>query len=329
MELEMHVLQPSRLSWTMTFKAYIDHHLLMAHIRLTIADKLTDKTILITGCSSGIGIETARALKATSARLFLTARDLAKGRKALGDILEKDQVDLLHLDLNSLASVRKFAAEFLEASGNKLNILINNAGIMATPEATTADGFESQFGTNHLVKPALLSSSTPAFQSRLVSLSSMGHRYFAPKMDNLMLKGEYDANHAYAHSKTANIWFANEIERRYGDAGLHALSLHPGGIWTGLQIHTPAEMLEGYKKNELVQKYMKSTEQGAATTVWAAVAKVWEEKGGKYLEDCQISKPVPEGYQLLHTGYEKWAYDPENETKLWNMSNEWVKFEGE
>jgi NAD(P)-dependent dehydrogenase (short-subunit alcohol dehydrogenase family) len=292
---------------------------------------------LITGCSSGIGIETARALKATGARLFLTARDLTKGRKALGDILKPGQVDLLLLDLNSLASVRAFAAEFLQASGNKLNILINNAGIMATPEGTTEDGFESQFGTNHLahfllfqlIKPALLSSSSPQFQSRVVSVASMGHRYFAPKMDNLMLTGEYESNQAYANSKTANIYFANEIERRYGNQGLHALSLHPGGIWTGLQIHTPPEMMEGYKANEAVQKYMKSVEQGAATSVWAAIAKVWEGKGGKYLEDCQISPPVPEGYSLLDRGYEKWAFDAENEAKLWKLSNEWVGFKEE
>jgi NAD(P)-dependent dehydrogenase (short-subunit alcohol dehydrogenase family) len=292
---------------------------------------------LITGCSSGIGIETARALKATGARLFLTARDLTKGRKALGDILQPGQVDLLLLDLNSLASVRAFAAEFLQASGNKLNILINNAGIMATPEGTTEDGFESQFGTNHLahfllfqlIKPALLSSSSPQFQSRVVSVASMGHRYFAPKMDNLMLTGEYESNQAYANSKTANIYFANEIERRYGNQGLHALSLHPGGIWTGLQIHTPPEMMEGYKANEAVQKYMKSVEQGAATSVWAAIAKVWEGKGGKYLEDCQISPPVPEGYSLLDRGYEKWAFDAENEAKLWKLSNEWVGFKEE
>ncbi|KAH7414529.1 hypothetical protein DE146DRAFT_640600 [Phaeosphaeria sp. MPI-PUGE-AT-0046c] len=295
----------------------------------------TDKTILITGCSSGLGIETARALKTTGARLFLTARNLDKGREALGDILEPGRVDLLQLDLNSLASVRDFATEFLKSSDNKLNILINNAGIMATPEALTADGFESQFGTNHLahfllfqlVKPALLSSSSADFQSRVVALSSMGHRYFPPKIDNLMLKGEYNADRAYAHSKTANIWFANEIERRYGDKGLHAHSLHPGGIWTGLQIHTPAEMMKAYKANEEVAKYMKSVEQGAATTVWAAVAKVWEGKGGKYLDDCQIAPPAPEGYILFDSGYEKWAYDPENEAKLWKMSNEWVEFQ--
>lgn len=302
---------------------------------ICVIGNLADKTILITGCSSGIGIETARALKATGARLFLTARDLAKGLKALGDILEPGKVDLLLLDLNSLASVRICAAEFLEASGNKLNILINNAGIMATPESTTADGFESQFGTNHLahfllfqlVKPALLSSSTPDFQSRVVSVSSTGHRHFPPKMDNLMLKGEYEPNHAYAHSKTANIWFANGIERHYGDKGLHALSLHPGGMWTGLLVHTPPEVLDAWKENDVVNRYMKSGEQGAATTVWAAVGKVWEGKGGKYLEDCQVSQPVAEGFQVLDKGHEKWAYDPENETKLWKMSNEWVGFE--
>jgi NAD(P)-dependent dehydrogenase (short-subunit alcohol dehydrogenase family) len=296
-----------------------------------------NRTILITGCSSGLGIETARALKATGARLFLTARDLSKGRDALGDILEPGKVDLLLLDLNSLASVRTFASEFLQASGNKLNILINNAGVMLTPEGTTADGFELQFGTNHLahfllfqlVKSALLKSSTPDFQSRVVSVSSLGHRMMPPKMDNLMLTGEYEPNQGYANSKTANIYFANEIERHYGNRGLHALSLHPGGIWTGLQVHTPAETIQAFKANEALVKYMKSVEQGAATTVWAAVGKVWEGKGGRYLDDCQICPPAPEAHTLFEPGYAKWAYSPENEAKLWKLSNEWVRFKEE
>jgi NAD(P)-dependent dehydrogenase (short-subunit alcohol dehydrogenase family) len=287
---------------------------------------------LITGCSSGLGIETARILKATGARLFLTVRDLAKGHTALGDILESGRVDLLLLDLSSLESVRKCAAAFLEASGNKLNVLITNAGIMAKPEEKTADGFESQFGTNHLahflffqlLKPALLSSSTPAFQSRVVSLSSIAHRSCPPKMDNLMLRGEYDPIRAYAHSKTANIWFANEIERRYGDQGLHALSVHPGVIMTAIMDHGEVEK---YMVDEPFRNYMKSVEQGAATTVWAAIGKVWEGKGGKYLEDCQVSKPLKEGGDDLDAGYAKWAYDPENEAKLWKLSNEWVGFE--
>jgi NAD(P)-dependent dehydrogenase (short-subunit alcohol dehydrogenase family) len=249
--------------------------------------------------------------------------------------LSPGKIDLLHLDLDSLASVRTFATTFLTASNNKLNILINNAGVMVTPEGTTADGFETQFGTNHLahfllfqlLKPALIASATPSFGSRVVSVSSLGHRYFPPKMENLMLTGEYDANHAYAHSKTANIWFANEIERRYGAHGLHALSLHPGGIWTGLQVHVPAEHIAVWKSMPEVAKLMKTPEQGAATTVWAAVGKVWEGRGGRYLEDCQVSGPAREGYTVAEPGYEAWAYNAENEGKLWEMSNEWVGFE--
>lgn len=292
--------------------------------------------MLITGCSSGIGIETARALKATGAHVFVTARNISKGQKALSDILEPGKLDLLLMDLNSLASVRNFAAEFLKASEGKLNILINNAGVMATPEGTTEDGFETQFGTNHLahfllfqlLKPALLSSSTPSFNSRVVAVSSLAHRYNEPKLSNIMLTGEYEPNRAYSHSKTANIWFANEIERKYGSQGLHALSLHPGGIWTGLQEHV-AEQVAAWKEVPSVNLMMKSVEQGASTTVWAAVAKVWEGKGGRYLEDCQVSPPFPENGQILDHGYTKWAYDPESEAKLWEMSNEYVGFKEE
>ncbi|KAG9186812.1 hypothetical protein G6011_09920 [Alternaria panax] len=286
---------------------------------------LTDKTILITGCSSGLGIETARALATTGAYIFCTARSLDKGKKALAKILEPGRVELLHLDLESLSSVRAFATEFLNRSNNKLNILINNAGVMATPQSVTKDGFETQFGVNHLahfllfqlLKPALLASSTPTFASRVVAVSSKGHRYFAPDLSDMQLRepAAYDPKRAYAHAKTANIWFANYIDRHYGSQGIHALSLHPGGIWTGLQDHLPG------------MAAMKEMPAGAATTVWAAVGKVWEGKGGVYLDDCQVCPPVPQpSYELLDWGYEKWAYDVENEEKLWGMSNELVGF---
>jgi NAD(P)-dependent dehydrogenase (short-subunit alcohol dehydrogenase family) len=301
---------------------------------LTPAGQLTGKTVLITGCSAGIGIETARALKATGAHVFCTARNLEKGRSALSSLLEPGKLDLLHLDLNSLASVRAFAPVFLAASNNQLNILINNAGVMATPEGTTEDGFETQFGTNHLahfllfqlLKPALLAASTPELHSRVVVLSSLGHRSAPIDFDNVMLTGgAYDPWRAYAHSKTANIYMANEIERRYGAEGLHAVSLHPGGIWTGLQVHVPS-MKETLGHKPEVIAYMKSTEQGCATTVWAAVARCWEGKGGRYLEDCQISPPVPENHQMSDRGYTKWAFDAENEARLWKLSNELVGF---
>lgn len=245
-------------------------------------------------------------------------------------VLEPGKLDLELLDLNSLTSVRTFAKSFLEKTGNKLNILINNAGIMAIPEEKTEDGFEKQFGTNHLahfllfqlLKPALLSSSTPDFNSRVVAVSSLGHRYFDIDLDNLMLTGgAYDPNRAYAHSKIGNIYLANEIERRYGSHGLHAHSLHPGGIWTGLQAHLDTT---AWKADPKVHAYMKSPAQGAATTVWAAIAKCWEGKGGKYMDNCQIAPPTPEGAEITFPGYAEWAYNEEKAKKLWKMSNELV-----
>lgn len=301
-------------------------------IQLTISGKLTNKVVLITGCSSGIGIETARAMKATGAHVYATARSQAKGEEALGDILEPGKLDLLLLDLNSLASVRTFAKSFLEKTCGKLNILINNAGVMATPEGKTANGFETQFGTNHLahfllfqlLKPALLSSSTPTFNSRVVAVSSLGHRYNPPDFDNIMLEGgAYEPNRAYAHSKIANVYFANETERRYGSQGLHAFSLHPGGIWTGLQIHV-AEQVEMWKATPGVAEHMKSPAQGAATTVWAAVAKAFEGTGGVYLEDCGVAGPVDPQGPPIGPGYAPWAYNQENEERLWKISNKYV-----
>ena len=201
---------------------------------------------------------------------------------------------------------------------------------MEIPEEKTEDGFEKQFGTNHLghfllfqlLKPALLASSTPEFQSRVVSVSSLGHRYNDIDLDNIMLEGgAYVPSRAYAHSKIGNIYLANEIERRYGSRGLHATSLHPGGIWTGLQAHLDTS---AWKANPEVLAYMKSEAQGAATSVWAAVAKCWEGKGGKYLDNCQVAPPHDESTGLLGSGYAKWAFDEEKAKRLWHMSNRLV-----
>ncbi len=274
-------------------------------------------------------------MKATGAHVYATARNLAKGERALGDSLEPGKLELMLLDLNSLASVRSFAETFLKNTGGKLNILINNAGVMATPEGKTEDGFETQFGTNHLahfllfqlLKQALLSSSTPAFNSRVVVLSSMTHRYYEINFDNIMLTGgEYDPQHAYAHSKIANIYMANAIERRYGSQGLHANSLHPGGIMegSGLQVNIDESIMKAWMENPKITNYLKDTKQGAATTVWAAVAKCWEGRGGQYLEDCQVGPPCKKRFSFLDMGYEKWAFNRENEDRLWRMSNEYV-----
>ncbi|KAL7893166.1 hypothetical protein HDV63DRAFT_397885 [Trichoderma sp. SZMC 28014] len=293
-----------------------------------LVDKLSNKVILITGCSSGIGVETARALYLTGATLYLTARDTAMVKAALGDLTESPRVHVLHLDLNSLESVYA-CAETFKSKTARLNILIENAGVMACPEGRTADGFETQFGTNHLahfllfqlLRPTLLASSTPDFNSRVVIVASSAHYVTDVHFDNLNLENEYDPWKAYGQSKTANIWTANEIERRYCSKGLHAFSLHPGAIATNLLRHVDDDMKNGWQKNKYLDTYWKSPEQGAATSVWGALAKELEGKGGVYLDDCQIarahdaSKTGPYG-----PGYKPWAYNPEGEAKLWKVS---------
>lgn len=281
--------------------------------------KLTGKVAVITGTSSGIGVETARALALTGATLFLTARNLGKARSALSDVVDSENVHLVEMDLESFDSVRAAAAAILSKT-DKISILVNNAGVMAVPELEfTRDGHEMQFGTNHLahflffqlLKPALLAASTPDFQSRVVCVSSSAHRASGiHDSDNYNFqKGGYEPFASYGQSKTANIYMANELERRYGDRGLHATSLHPGGIWTDLSRHLSAETVAGFSK--ALEKVIKSPPQGAATSVWAAIGKQWEGTGGKYLLDCRVAGDedcVP------HT------YKPEDEIRLWRDS---------
>lgn len=222
---------------------------------------------------------------------------------------------------------------------------------MATPEGKTKDGFETQFGkfnsvfpnairfshsisgTNHLahfllfqlLKPALLASATPSFPSRVVSLTSFGHRMSAVRFDDYnFTKEDYVPWLAYGQSKTANIYFANHLERLYGSQNLHATSVHPGGIMTGLQIHVPE--LDAMTSEPGVREYMKNVEQGAATSVYAALSEEWKSKGGKYLSDCQEMGPF-KGDNAMATGddgYAKWAYDPAAEERLWKESLEMV-----
>ncbi|KAL0930116.1 oxidoreductase [Colletotrichum truncatum] len=286
-----------------------------------------DKVILITGCSSGLGVETARALAITGATLYLTARDLEKAKAALGDLAQSDRVHLLRLDLSSLASVRACATEF-NAKSSKLNIFIANAGVMMVPEGSTADGFETHLGTNHLahfllfelLKPLLLASSTTEFHSRAIFLSSIAHRTSEVNFDNLNLNSNYHPWVAYAQSKTANIWTANEIERRYGPRGLHSWSVQPGPTSTGLYRHMSEEDVAASRSDPALAKAFKSVAQGAATTVWAATAKVLEGKGGKYLEDCQISSPADPAAGPWAPGHALFAYDEQKEARLWTKS---------
>lgn len=303
-------------------------------------NQLKGKAIVITGVSSGLGIETVRALSVTGARFYLTARNLDKAMSALSGIFDADRMELIEMDQESLASVRAAAKKILDRT-DQVNILIANAGVMAVPTLQlTKDGHEMQFGTNHLshfllfelLKPALLAAATPDFHSRVVVVASSAHlRNGINASDNYNFqKGGYEPFKAYSQSKTANVYMANEIERRYGDQGLHATSLHPGGILTPLARHLPAEAMEAINTDVDLLKTLKDPEQGAATTVWAAVGKDWEGKGGRYLENCAEASITPTPGKLnngLSIGYATYAYDAEQANRLWVDSLKMVEMD--
>ncbi|KAL4996644.1 dehydrogenase with different specificitie [Aspergillus recurvatus] len=290
-----------------------------------VEGRLSGKVVLITGCSSGIGVETARALYHTGATIYVTTRNIDKAKAALSNLDDLSRVHFLELDLSRLDSVRACAEQF-KSKSSQLDILIENAGVMACPEARTADGFELQFGTNHLghfllfylLKDVLIHSSTPVFNSRVIVLSSCAHQIGSVHFDNLTLDGEYEPWKAYGQSKTANLWTAREIERRFGSQGLHSWAVHPGSIATELQRHVSSEVKQAWVDNKELARVWKDVEQGAATTVLAAISPELEGKGGLYLEDTQIAKPGAKGL----TGYADWAYEEEGPRRLWETSLE-------
>ncbi|ORY03750.1 short-chain dehydrogenase [Clohesyomyces aquaticus] len=289
------------------------------------------RVVLITGCSpGGLGPETAKAIHLTGADVYMTVRDLAKGTQIAEDILadgRSGKVEVIVMDLESLESLRTGAKEFLRRSGNKLNILINNAGVMACPKSTTLDGFERHLGTNHLghfylfhqVKAALLASASRSFNSRVISLSSAAHRRRTLNFDDLNSeKTEYDPILAYSDSKLANIYFANELDRLFQSQNLRALSVHPGGILTPLARYIPG--VEELVKDPVILKTMKNPAQGAATTVWAAIAKELEGKGGLYLDEVAVAELTSPDALYYAGGYATHAFDPEAESRLWEES---------
>lgn len=298
-----------------------------------LVGKLTGKTILITGGTAGLGLETARALYATGAHIFITSRSADKGIQAAKELSSPSglPVEAIEMQLDSFASIRSGAADFLRKS-NGLNIMICNAGVMMCPEGKTKDGFEVQFGVNHLshfllfqlLKDTLIKSSSPEFASRVISLSSCAHRGGPLRLHDYNFEQEpYNAGSAYGQAKTANLYFANELDRRFGTEGVHALSVHPGLIHTSLERHVVDNpMAQEFINNPETSNLWKSPEQGAATSVWAAIAKDWEGKGGRYLEDVREAEPWdPETEFPNHApGYAPHAYDNKAAAILWDDS---------
>ncbi|KAM0327371.1 hypothetical protein ACHAPQ_007423 [Fusarium lateritium] len=298
--------------------------------------KLVGKTALVTGVSSGIGIETARALATTGVKLFLTARNLDKAKQALADFWDPDQMELVHLELDSMDSVQAAARNIL-SKVEEISIYVANAGVMAIPELTlTADGFEEQFATNHLshfllfelLKPALMKASTPEFQSRVVVVSATAHRIhgIAASDDHNYEKGgasAYSPWGAYARSKAANVYMANEIERRYGSEGIHANSVAPGLVASGIGRYVPEEVMLSVISDRM--NHIQSLGQAAATTLMAAVGREWEGRGGVYLSHCVAAERGDDNDVSVSETYVTHTYSPENEERLWKDSLEMVK----
>ncbi|MDI2129778.1 SDR family NAD(P)-dependent oxidoreductase [Yinghuangia seranimata] len=284
---------------------------------------LAGRTAVVTGATSGLGLETARVLALAGAHVVLTARDAAKGEAALDAVREAAgapvSVEAGVLDLTSLASVREFAVRLLDRRPC-VDLLVNNAGVMATPFERTADGFELQFGTNHLGHFLLTNLLAPALlrgaPARVVNLSSAGHtasdiRWDDPNFEHT----DYHPWLAYGQSKTANVLFTVELDRRLAGRGVRAYAVHPGMIRTNLGRHMNREA--GAELQSKISRAnmpaMKSVPAGAATQVWAATAPELAEQGGLYLEDCGISdKHAP------------WARDAESAARLWTLSEELV-----
>ncbi|MGA2953147.1 MAG: SDR family NAD(P)-dependent oxidoreductase [Caulobacteraceae bacterium] len=292
---------------------------------------LTGKRILVTGASAGLGIETARALTAHGAKVVGAARDLEKARRVTAHI---PGVELIELDLASLASVRN-AADALNAAGEPFDVVIANAGVMACPKGVTADGFETQFGTNHLGHFVFVNRIAPLIRERLVNLSSAGHQFADVDLEDPNFETTpYVEFVAYGRSKTANILFAVEFDRRHRDRGVRATALHPGGIQTELGRHlTPdviQQLVEARRRAgrpvdqaELTSFQWKTIPQGAATSVWAAVVADPGEVGGRYCEDCHVAA-VTESSAGVTGGVRPYALDAERAKALWAKSEAMV-----
>ena len=290
---------------------------------------LSGTQALVTGVSAGLGVETARTLSAHGAKVVGTARDLSKGRRALHEAGAKD-VELVELDLANLDSVRT-AADQLAAAGSSFDLVIANAGVMATPFGHTVDGFETQFGTNHLGHFVLINRITPLIRAggRVVSLASSGHRFADVDLEDPNFENTpYDPYIAYGRSKTANVLFAVEFDRRHKARGIRATAVHPGGIMTELGRYQSDEQIKALLDAsglDLETFEWKTIPQGAATSVWAGVVGNADEVGGRYCENCHVTTNVTDGpIGVVAEGVRPYALNPERAQALWAKSEQMV-----
>ena len=302
---------------------------------------LRGKRILVTGVSAGLGVETARSLAAHGAQVVGAARDLDKAKAATAQVRQDAKAnggsfELIALDLGDLKSVRDCSNKILE-KGKPFDVVITNAGVMATPFTYTKDGFEMQFGTNHLGHFVLVNRIASLIRpgGRLINLSSAGHRYSNVDLqDPNFERTEYEPFVAYGRSKTANILFAVAFDKRHRGRGVRAAAVHPGGIQTELGRYSEPGRIEKViaQINEQLAAegkgpfQWKTIPQGAATSVWAGVVAPADEIGGRYCENCHVGNIVPDNATItvVTEGVRAYALDPTNAEALWKKSEEMV-----
>ena len=297
---------------------------------------LRGKRILVTGVSAGLGVETARTLAAHGAQVVGAARDLTKAKAATQSVRDQAAagggLELVELDLASLASVRA-CADALVAAARPFDLIIANAGVMACPKSQTSDGFETQFGTNHLGHFVLVNRIASLLKpgARLVNLASSGHRFSDVDLEDPNFDHTpYTEFGAYGRSKTANILFAVEFDRRHKARGVRATAVHPGGIHTELARHMQPEALEkllaevnatAAASGEPAFAW-KTVPQGAATSVWSGIVAAADAVGGRYCEDCHVAE-LTEG-EGLRSGVRSYALDAARAKALWAKSEQMV-----
>ncbi|MET7805285.1 SDR family NAD(P)-dependent oxidoreductase [Micromonospora chersina] len=288
---------------------------------------LTGRRAVVTGGASGIGVETARALAAAGADVTLAVRNPEAGQRAAAEITGttgNDRILVAPLDLADLGSV----ATFVRTWDGPLHMLVNNAGIMASPEMRTEQGWEMQFATNHLghfaLATGLYRSLAAAEGARIVSVSSAAHLRSPVVFEDIHFRQRpYDPWEAYGQSKTANVLFAVDATRRWADDGIFTNALMPGAIRTNLQRYISEEELDRMRtQSGGGAAYWKTPEQGAATSVLVAASPLVAGVGGRYFEDCQEAGPNQPG---TRTGYAPYARDPQAAERLWEVSEEHLR----
>jgi NAD(P)-dependent dehydrogenase (short-subunit alcohol dehydrogenase family) len=302
---------------------------------------LRGKRILVTGVSAGIGVETARSLTAHGAQVVGAARDLAKAETATIEVRKAaaangGSFELIELDLANLKNIRA-AADRLLAKNEPFDVVIANAGIMATPFSLTMDGFETQFGTNHLGHFVFVNRIAPLIRTggRLINLSSAGHRFSNVDLDDPNFeRTPYDPFVAYGRSKTANILFAVGFDQRHRKRGVRAAAVHPGVIKTELARYVDPARIQGMIEQMTKQLadegkspfQWKTIPQGAATSVWAGVVSPADEIGGRYCENCHVSQLVADHVAIsgVSEGVRAYALDTNTADALWKKSEQLV-----